>query len=132
MFKFLNVEFVSSLIIFSHKVSSIVRLSSTTIGLLGLTFGAPSTGLSNLNIKLLKSVNAPVSGKKADLILRVQKHVSDDSLLAAGAKQKYELTPLGEKELEDNSYVPYMHNSHEITMDLSLKFDYFKINFIKI
>ena len=69
--------------------------------------------------KLLKSVNAPVSGKKADLILRVQKHVSDDSLLAAGAKQKYELTPLGEKELEDNSYVPYMHNSHEITMDLS-------------
>lgn len=67
--------------------------------------------------KLLREFNAPVSGKKPELVERIQRIVSDEALLEIGLKPKYGLTDLGKKELEDNAYIPYMHKVSTKTTD---------------
>lgn len=67
--------------------------------------------------ELLTTVNQPTSGKKADLIKRVSETISEEVLLAAGLQRKYVLTELGELELTENAYVPYMHKSRYKTIE---------------
>ena len=69
-----------------------------------------------LTIPQLKEILAThglaLKGKKAELVERSQKHLPDAVFFAAGLQQKYQLTKLGKQELEDNAYVPYMHQAH--------------------
>lgn len=58
---------------------------------------------------LLVAHNQTTTGKKADLVERVSKCVSEEELLNAGVVQKYQLTEKGQQELQENAYVPYMH-----------------------
>lgn len=66
---------------------------------------------------LLRSVHVPVSGKKSALIERVKERVPDDILTHSSIDCKYQLTELGEQELQDNAYVPYMHSCPYKTTD---------------
>lgn len=80
---------------------------------------------------LLRSVHAPVSGKKSELIKRVQDNVPDEALTHSGIDCKYQLTELGKQELQDNAYVPYMHNCPYKTTDVGPRdtiFNVWRIN----
>lgn len=66
---------------------------------------------------LLKKYGMSVSGKKAELVKRVQENVPEDAVAETGLTQKYRLTDLGRKELEENAYVPYMHHVSGKTME---------------
>lgn len=85
-----------------------------------IKFGSPKNAVAGWKVadlkQLLKKYNAPTSGKKADLVERVREIVPDEALIAAGVELKYELTELGQAELSDNAYVPYMHkHPHKTT-----------------
>ncbi|MCI7528357.1 MAG: SAP domain-containing protein [Oscillospiraceae bacterium] len=67
--------------------------------------------------KLLVAKNQPISGRKADLIFRIVDCYSDDELLSNGLELKYKLTEKGQKELEENAYVPYVHKSPRKTIE---------------
>lgn len=62
--------------------------------------------------EILSTHGLALKGKKAELVERAQKHLPDAVFFAAGLQQKYQLTKLGKQELEDNAYVPYMHQAH--------------------
>ena len=64
--------------------------------------------------KILGDAGLSTTGKKKDLIDRITINVPEDSLIIPDYIPKYELTLLGKQELEDNSYVPYMHK-HKYT-----------------
>ena len=67
--------------------------------------------------KLLRRYGGPVSGKKAELVKRVQENVPEEAVAETGLIQKYRLTDLGRKELEENAYVSYMHRASGLTME---------------
>lgn len=77
--------------------------------------------------KLLKKAKAPVSGKKAELVKRVQKVVPDELFNQAGIDCKYQLTELGKQELADNAYVPYMHSVPDKTTEGGPEEDQFNV-----
>lgn len=68
--------------------------------------------------EILAAFNFPVSGKKNDLILRIADNISDIDLAPYVHERKYALTELGELELSENKYVPYMHKCHDKTIDI--------------
>ncbi|MCD7887054.1 MAG: SAP domain-containing protein [Clostridiales bacterium] len=78
-----------------------------------LCYAPAKQHISRLKVAQLKELlayfNLPVSGKKADLVERLQNNVADADLEAVVPDKKYMLTPLGEQELAENEYVPYMH-----------------------
>ena len=81
--------------------------------------------------ELLSSKNLPVAGKKADLIMRVADAFSEAELLATGIQIKYVLTELGQCELTENEYVPYMHKAHNKTTEdarFGMTFNVWSIN----
>lgn len=86
-----------------------------------ICFGSPKQSLNGLSVtelkQILKEHNLPVSGKKAELIEKINQSVSDDELLAAGVKSKYALTDLGQMELKENAYIPYMHKHPKKTTE---------------
>lgn len=67
--------------------------------------------------ELLVAKSQPISGRKADLILRIVDCYSDEELLSNGLELKYKLTEKGQKELEENAYVTYMHKSPRKTIE---------------
>lgn len=67
--------------------------------------------------ELLKELNLKVTGKKEELINRIIENASNDFLEAKIITRKYVLTQLGELELKENEYVPYMHKTSEKTTD---------------
>lgn len=67
---------------------------------------------------ILKNVNLPVSGKKTDLISRIQESISEQELEAYITDRNYALTESGNQELKQNEYVPYMH--HHKSSDISM------------
>lgn len=79
-----------------------------------IQFGPASEALKGLTIAQLKEIlgthNLKLSGKKDELISRVTNNVSERELLDEGIERKYMLTNLGNEELSENEYVPYMHN----------------------
>lgn len=72
-----------------------------------------ASALGNLKVSKLKSIledaGLPSNGKKADLIARIVSGIPEGQIPIPGYIPKYRLTDLGEKELEQNGYVPYMH-----------------------
>lgn len=100
-----------------------------------IQFCSPKNSVTSLKIselkELLQRYNASITGKKADLVARVQEIVSDEALLEMGVECKYELTKLGKMELSDNAYVPYMHkHPHTTTEDdrCGIQFNVWSIN----
>lgn len=77
--------------------------------------------LQSLKLDELKAVlsneGKSTSGKKADLIERIISEIPEDRLIIPNYVPKYELTDLGKIELEDNGYVPYMHNHTHLTTE---------------
>lgn len=78
--------------------------------------------VSNFTVVQLKELLAAhgqsTTGKKAELIERVSATVPEEALVAAGLQAKYALTGIGQLELEENAYVPYMHSIHNKTVEL--------------
>ena len=78
-----------------------------------IKYGSPKNAVAGWKVadlkRLLEKYNAPTSGKKADLVERVRENIPDEALITEGVEPKYELTELGQAELSDNAYVPYMH-----------------------
>lgn len=67
--------------------------------------------------KLLLKQGVSTKGNKSELISRTKRSVPDKDLIALGIEPKYILTDIGEKELLDNAYVPYMHRIKTQTRD---------------
>lgn len=84
-----------------------------------ITFVLSETSLKGLKVAelkdLLSSNNLPVTGKKAELVTRVMENIDKSVLMSHGVEPKYALTPLGEYELNENAYVPYMHKNKKYT-----------------
>lgn len=81
--------------------------------------------------EILSSKDLPVAGKKADLVMRVADAFSEAELLATGVQIKYMLTELGQGELSENEYVPYMHKAHNKTTEdarFGMTFNVWSIN----
>lgn len=98
-------------------------------------FASPMASVKGLTITQLKELlvtsGQPVTGKKAELVERVMNSVSESDLIAAGVQPKYILTPLGQQELNENAYVPYMHSTpHKTTEDdrFGTQFNVWSIN----
>lgn len=80
---------------------------------------------------LLVAKGCSTTGKKADLVERVAETVPEDELLAAGIKPKYVLTEIGQLELNENAYVPYMHSVNNKTTEddrFGMTFNVWSIN----
>ncbi len=69
--------------------------------------------------ELLAAKGQSVIGKKSDLVLRVTELATEEELLATGIQLKYAPTEIGQQELSENAYVPYMHKSPEKTIENS-------------
>ncbi len=86
-----------------------------------IQWASKKKSLDNLKLDELKRIlseeNITSSGKKADLIDRIISEIPDDKLIIPNYTPKYELTLLGEKELEENEYIPYMHNHSHLTTE---------------
>ncbi len=67
--------------------------------------------------KILLDANLTTTGKKADLISRIQAEIPDDKIEIPNYVSKYKLTDLGKVELEENGYVPYMHRHRHLTIE---------------
>ena len=86
-----------------------------------IVFGSAADSLKSLTVQQLKDIlvtkRQPTTGKKADLVMRIAETISESDLLAAGIQPKYVLTEIGHQELEENAYVPYMHNAPNKTTE---------------
>ena len=68
---------------------------------------------------ILSSHGEKTTGRKADMLVIVKKVATEEELLSFGVVPKYHLTELGEKELEENAYVSYMHHCENKTIENS-------------
>lgn len=58
-----------------------------------------------------------VSGNKLDIIAAILDNVSEGNLESVVSERKYRLTEKGERELQENAYVPYMHKHRKKTIE---------------
>lgn len=76
---------------------------------------------ASLTVAELKDIagkyNLSVNGKKADLVKAVLEGLNKEQLMTLGLERKYRLTQLGEEELADNKYIPYMHKEKTKTTE---------------
>lgn len=63
----------------------------------------------------LKVIDQKVSGKKAELIDRLLEHGDLSKLEKSYPERYYKRTALGEKELKENEYIPYLHRHGYMT-----------------
>lgn len=79
------------------------------------------SSLQDLKVDELKAIlqhaGFPTDGKKADLIQRISTNISVQNLYIPNYVPKYELTAIGQEELEQNGYIPYMHNHKNATTE---------------
>lgn len=69
------------------------------------------TKLTVTELKTILSENkVKATGKKADLIKSISDFIDDEVVEKTVLDRSYAITELGQKELKDNEYVPYMHN----------------------
>ena len=77
--------------------------------------------LKGLNLDDLKQILAnaglSTSGKKTELISRIESEIPEDKIFIPNYTPKYELTDIGKMELEENGYVPYMHRHSRLTTE---------------
>jgi hypothetical protein len=80
-----------------------------------IALGSPFESLSGLTLaelkEILSSKGYETKGKKADLIAAISERITEADLIGMGLQQKYHLTELGEEELNENAYVPYMNKT---------------------
>ena len=100
-----------------------------------IVFATAKDSLNNFTMPQLKEMlsakNLPVTGKKADLVMRVAEAFSEAELLETGIQVKYMLTELGQRELSENEYVPYMHKAPNKTTEYArfgMTFNVWSIN----
>lgn len=100
-----------------------------------IVFATAKDSLNNFTMPQLKEMlsakNLPTTGKKADLVARVSEMFSEAELLATGIQVKYMLTELGQRELSENEYVPYMHKTPNKTTEdarFGMTFNVWSIN----
>lgn len=78
-----------------------------------IRLSSASERLCNLTIpelkEILKAFDLKTTGKKAELVSRLQDSVEDAELDPFVPVRNYVLTELGEQELKDNEYVVYLH-----------------------
>jgi hypothetical protein len=67
---------------------------------------------------MLKDRNLKTSGKKAELVQRLLDEAPQDDLDVQFPKRKYQLTDLGQEELDKESYVPYIHSCSLEDLDI--------------
>lgn len=86
-----------------------------------IRWASKTSRLNSLKIdelkQLLESAGLSSTGRKADLIARIVTEISEESLNIPNYIPKYELTESGKVELENNSYVPYMHKHKHKTIE---------------
>lgn len=100
-----------------------------------IAFASAKDSLNSLTMPQLKEMlstkELPTTGKKSDLVLRVADAFSEAELTASGIQVKYMLTDLGQRELAENAYVPYMHKNHNKTVEdntFGMPFNVWSIN----
>ena len=83
--------------------------------------GSAKESINSLTVAQLKEFlldkELSTSGKKAELVERVAAVASEEELMAFGVQAKYSLTTLGQQEMSENEYVPYMHKAHNKTTE---------------
>jgi hypothetical protein len=100
-----------------------------------ITFGDLST-LDNKNVtaiqvkELLESKGLPNNGKRSEMIARAIAMIPKEELLKSGLRLKYIPTIMGQQELEENAYIPYMHAHSKTTESgpLEQQFNIWSIN----
>ena len=99
-----------------------------------IVFGGIKDSLRGLTVaqlkELLSSQNQSTTGKKTDLIARAINTMPEDVLIKAGVTQKYKLTEIGQQELKENAYVPYMHNFPYKTIESEREDENFNVWYI--
>ncbi len=79
-----------------------------------IRFSSPKEILSTIKVDQLKEIlhrlNLPANGKKAELVERIKGNADDEFLKHYVNSDKYILTEFGEKELEENEYISYLHS----------------------
>lgn len=100
-----------------------------------IAFGSALDCVKSLTIQQLKELLAAkkqsATGKKAELVARVASVYSEEELLDAGIQAKYVLTEIGQQEVNENAYVPYMHSIPSKTTEddrLGMTFNVWSIN----
>ncbi len=66
----------------------------------------------------LKKYGLKVSGKKDEIVHRLVTGVSHEELAASFPRRTYQLTDLGKRELDEESYVPYIHRHSLENLDI--------------
>ena len=84
-----------------------------------IVFASAKDSVKGFTVQQLKDLLAQTkgcstTGKKADLVVQL---IPEDELLATGIQPKYVLTEIGQQELSENAYVPYMHSVHNKTTE---------------
>lgn len=75
-------------------------------------------GLTVTDLKaILEKYEIKATGKKADLIEAIKSNLTEEQLGEVISERKYRLTIVGEMELADNEYVPYMHKARSKTSE---------------
>jgi hypothetical protein len=86
-----------------------------------IAFASAKDSIKGLTVQKLKDLlvakGCSATGKKVDLVARVAENISEEELLAAGIQPKYVLTEVGQQELSENAYVPYMHSVYNKTTE---------------
>ena len=100
-----------------------------------IALGSALDCVKSLTIQQLKELLAAkkqsATGKKAELVARVALVYSEEELLDAGIQAKYVLTEIGQQEVNENAYVPYMHSIPSKTTEddrLGMTFNVWSIN----
>jgi len=68
--------------------------------------------------EILRENNLKVSGKKKELVQRLEKEISKEKLASYFNSRVYERTLLGEEALNNALHIPYIHNNKIIDLDI--------------
>ncbi len=86
-----------------------------------ITWAPKDLMLEKLKVPQLKNIlissGLPTTGKKADLLERIRQNVPEENWPDMSSMKKYILTDKGISELEDNAYIPYMHQHRHATTE---------------
>ncbi len=66
---------------------------------------------------ILGNAGLRTEGRKAELVQRIAAELPEEKIVIPNYVPKYELTSLGNAELEENGYVPYMHRHSRRTTE---------------
>lgn len=100
-----------------------------------IRLGTVRASVNSLTVAQLKELllahGQATTGKKAELVDRVAAVITETELVSVGVQAKYALTDVGQLELSENAYVPYMHSTHNKTTEdvrFGMEFNVWSIN----